>query len=329
MSYIPSKSQSPPTPLTHTQALCLSIYYLHTFCFFFFFPNPEALLTLVLFWLTPCWCQPLQLLDPLWKGLLLFKAQHWLSLCGMNNSLLAPPPGTACGGCTLFSSSTLNTHIYTYTHTAHSSPLCILVLKPGKYNRGQALWTCRMCAKTQLLIHIDILTLHTYRIISVWLFLSCKIDKCSMYSDKKNFQAASVLTLIQNSSYRYHCGGKVSLCPLAAAARFIILVVSGFRLVCERVWTCFLWGFERCCWPEVPLTTPGRPQAESAYTTVRADGVCRELCEHCLGTHTHWLAQTQIHALSAYCVYKQALLKMIKQRKVFFLFVCFEANVIF
>lgn len=68
MSFIPSKSQSPPTPLTHTQALFLSIHYLHTFCFFFFFPNPEALLTLVLFWLTPRWCQPLQFARSFMKG---------------------------------------------------------------------------------------------------------------------------------------------------------------------------------------------------------------------------------------------------------------------
>lgn len=34
---------------------------------------------------------------------------------------------------------------------------------------------------------------------------------------------------------------------------------------------------ERCCWPEVSLTTPSRPQAESAYTAARADGSCGEL----------------------------------------------------
>lgn len=182
-----------------------------------------------------------------------------------------------------------------------------------------------ICTKTTLCIHIRTLPLDTYRILRVWDFFSWKIDKISVQCiqiKKPYSQPASVLTLIQNSSYRYHCGGKVSLCPLVAAARFIILVVSGFRLVCKRVWTCFLWGFERCCWPEVPLTTPGRPQAESAYTTVRADGVCRELCEHCLGAHTHthahWLAHTQIHALHAYCVYKQALLKIFAW--VFFLF---------
>lgn len=50
----------------------------------------------------------------------------------------------------------------------------------------------------------------------------------------------------QNSSYRWHCGGKVSLGPLTAAARSLFLWFSVSVPVCERTWTCLLQAFGRC-----------------------------------------------------------------------------------
>lgn len=126
LSFIPSKSPSPPH--THKLSFFLSLF-LSPFLPFttrtLSSSTPRALLVLVSFWLTPRRCYPLQLPAPLWKpwiqrqqALVLFKAQNRLSLCGMNNSLLAPPPEQLVGGCTLICSSALNTHTCTNTHTS-------------------------------------------------------------------------------------------------------------------------------------------------------------------------------------------------------------------